>query len=99
MKKIITIIMLSLFCAAFQPSYAILAPFNQSVVELRSILSSEELATISTGYPILSIQKNETGYQLETEKEIVQIDLIITPTTRVGPIQFTLKFHTPIEKQ
>lgn len=98
MKKIITILTLGLIFAAFQPSYAILAPFNQSVIEIRAILSSNELSALKTGYPIINIHRNDTGYILETEQETMQVELIIKPTKRVGPVQFDLKFHPPVSK-
>lgn len=92
MKKVI-LTMLCMF-ACQQSAFALLPPFAQSMVELKAILNSKELAeTFGMAENIQEIKKTEHGYIIQTHSQQVEVDVKYLPASRPGPAQFDLKFN------
>lgn len=88
-----------LICCSFvlilaSKAQAILPPYYESVKEIQSIISSPELAEIiGSGEPILSIERNDKGYEIDTNRYRIQVDLTYKSVPMPGPATYTLKFH------
>lgn len=73
---------------------ALLPPLYEGISEIKSILISRELdQKLESGDVILSIQKNDNGYEIITNKHRLQVDIIYRPMPHPGPAQFELRFH------
>lgn len=76
------------------PGFAALPPLYQSAHEIKAILEDDELAaSLGAGGVIESIEKNESGYEIRTERKELQVDVIPQPQDKPGPVQFKLHFH------
>lgn len=74
--------------------FAALPPLYQSAKELKTILDSSELADeLSSGDVIESIDRNESGYEVRTQRAQLQVDVIYQPQDMPGPVPFKLHFH------
>lgn len=74
--------------------FAALPPLYQSVKELKAILEDPELANeLTSGEVIESIEKNESGYEVRSNRSHLQIDVHYKPQSMPGPVAFDLQFH------
>ena len=75
---------------------AALPPLYQNRNEISAILSSPEFGQkLQSGEAILTIQKNETGYLITTNKNVLQVNVIYKHSDKMGPVPFDLKFEEP----
>lgn len=92
MKKII----FSLFLLTAQSAFALLPPLHQSVKEIETILSSEDLTQgLPPSQTIHSIVAYDTGYVVSTQEYQIVVEVRKQPQERPGPAQFELIFHEP----
>ena len=71
---------------------ALLSPLNQSIVEIKEILESQELQNFVQQEAIKRIEKNQKGYGVYTENFQVQAEVFYLPIQHLGPHQFKLIF-------
>lgn len=92
MKK--SIVTLLLICLCSTPAFALLAPLHQSIREFDAVVTSKELPNyLDPNDKLVDIKREGDTFTVVTENKEVIIDLTYTPTTRVGPKEFTLKFR------
>ncbi len=90
---------LSLCILSAGPVEGLLAPFEQSAVEIKKIIDSEELRNLlGPSQPIQRIERNENGYLITSLDYTLQIDLNYQYFGRIGPVDFQLKFEQPVKK-
>ena len=78
---------------------ALLAPFEQSVREIETIMESEEMRNLlGPSQSILAIEKNKEGYLITTSDYTLQVDLEYQYWGRIGPADFKLTFKKPAKK-
>lgn len=73
---------------------ASLSPLNQSIVEIKKILDSEQIQSSIQQEAIQSIEKNQNGYLIKTKNFEMNIEVLYLPMNRPGPHQFEFIFHT-----
>ena len=82
---------------AFLPINAVLPPLYQTANEIKAILASEDLGVyLTSGEPIMMIEKVENGYEIKTNRHKLNIEIIYQPMKHPGPAQFVLKFQKAI---
>jgi len=75
-----------------------LPPFFQGKREIESILSNQELYQyIPAGDLIQQITKTPIGYMIITNKRIVAVTVKYASSDHIGPLRFSLEFHTVVE--
>ena len=95
MKKVFLMIA-CLMCTI--SGFAILPPFYQSSIEIKRILNDPHTGEkLGSGQLILDIRRVENGWEIITPKYQMNVDVIYIPTHRVGPAEFELEFHDPVE--
>lgn len=78
-----------------QPLLGLLPPLYESKKEMLAILESPELLSkLSSGELIIAIEKNESGYEVRTNKSHLQVDVQYQEAEHPGPAQFELEFHS-----
>lgn len=93
MKKLF---LLSLF--ATTASYAALPPLAQSSREIERIMESRELyQKLSGAEAIEQILRSPSGYLIKTAHQQIQVNVIYTPSHKIGPAEFTLSFEEPTQ--
>ena len=81
-----------------QTAFALLPPFAQSCQEIETILKAPETANLlGEADPIEQIVSTENGYLIVTKKQELLVDVQYIKSGKIGPQQFKLKFHTPVE--
>lgn len=94
MKKILSALIFSWVLG--QSGYALLPPLYQTANEIKAILESKELSQkLKSGEVIMTIQKNDEGYEIVTNKHRLQVDVSYLHQNRPGPSQFQFDFHQP----
>lgn len=79
-------------------AFAALPPLAQSNREIQAILQSKETYQLLGGaYPIDQIVRCENGYLLITANKELLVDIHYLHTGKVGPAEFELEFHPPVE--
>jgi CHASE3 domain sensor protein len=97
MKSLLCILFICIL--NFSSVEAILAPFEQSAVEIRAIIDSEELRNLlGPSQSVLAIEKKGRGYLITTSDYTLQIDLDYQYSGRIGPADFQLTFQKPVKK-
>lgn len=97
MKKLLYC--LSLFVLSAGPVEGLLAPFEQSAVEIKKIVDSDELRNLlGPSQPIQGIERNDQGYIITSSDYTLQVDLNYQYSGRIGPAEFQLKFEKPVKK-
>ena len=92
MKKFIFFILFSATC------FSALPPLYQTSREIKRILNNPMLAEKLKGAePIQEIKKSQNGWLITTLKHTIQVDLTYLQSEVVGPCEFKLNFHNPIE--
>lgn len=82
------------FLSIFSSMEAVLPPLYEGAKEIRAMLKNRELdQKLESGEVITTIQKNEKGYEIITNKHRVQVDVIYQPNAHPGPARFELQFH------
>ena len=77
-------------------AFALLSPLDQSIVEMKEILSSSELSLrLKNSESIQAIYRFEDGYVVMTDVVQMIVDIEVLPTDKPGPKQFKLHFHEP----
>ena len=95
-KKMIRL--LCILCLAFQLEvFALLPPFYEGAREIEAILAAPDLSDFS-GEQILRITKIEGGYEIETTSHLIQVQVQILHSNKIGPAEFQLIFSDPIKK-
>lgn len=89
-----TFLTLGVFSA--QSVCAILPPLYQTSNEIKAILESKELGQkLGSGDVIQTIQKNESGYEIITNKHRLQVDVSYVSNKGPGPAEYKFIFKTP----
>jgi hypothetical protein len=89
--------LLVLGCLVCGTTEALLPPLFQTADEIKSILGSQELSQhLHAGEVIVTIQRNDKGYEIITNQHRLQVDLGYEPNLKPGPAQFKLTFHEPV---
>ena len=83
---------------ASQTAFAALPPLAQSSREIQKILESKETYKLLGGAePLDQIVRTENGYLLITAHKELLVDIRYERTGKIGPAQFELFFHTPVD--
>lgn len=92
MKKYI----LAVFFGCIAPCVAALPPFAQSKKEIEAIFNSAEINQhIPQEETILQFTKIDNSYLVVTNTyRSILIDVHYLPSQKVGPVAFTLEFHS-----
>jgi hypothetical protein len=81
-----------------QAVFAALPPLAQSEREIQAILTSQEGYRLLGGAdPIEQISRVEKGYLISTRHKELKVDINYVKTDRIGPQEFTLFFHPPVD--
>lgn len=81
------------------PIEAILPPLYSTLAEYLAILESKDLITLlPEGEAIIDIRRSANGYQIETTKYKLDVEVHNIATGRPGPAQFNLVFGHPYGK-
>jgi hypothetical protein len=73
---------------------AALPPLYQGIKELQALLDDPDLsAELTSGEVIESIKKTESGYEVQTNRSRLQVDVHYKPQSVPGPVSFDLQFH------
>lgn len=92
MKKFIFIL---LFLAT-TPAFAVLSPLYQSLREFKTLLDSPEIAAnFSQGEQIEDIRRSKNSYIITTGEKQMVVDVVYTPSKKIGPAEFKLIFQAP----
>jgi hypothetical protein len=92
MKRFIWFICLA--CASTTSLPALLPPFYESKRELIALLEHPDLAEkLASGQALESIKRRESGYEIETPKYRLFVEVVYQPTGKMGPADFHLIFH------
>lgn len=76
---------------------AVLPPLYQTAAEIKSIMADEQLGQkLQAGEAIMSIQKNDTGYEIVTNQHRLQVEVSYEPAKQPGPAKFKLQFEDPV---
>lgn len=95
MKKIAFFFLLA--CTA--PGFALLPPLYTSLNEFKALVESPELTKqLDSGETIISLRRTKSGLVVITNKHVLFAEIENIPSDKVGPAEFKLKFHTPIER-
>lgn len=79
-------------------AFAALPPLAQSSREIQAILESPETYKLLGGVErIDQIVRCEKGYLVLTKHKELFIDICYLCTGKIGPAEFELKFHEPVE--
>ncbi len=96
MKKL-SLYLGAIFLLANTSLFALLPPVYESIKEIQTVLENPIFSKFS-GEVITAITKKETGYQVETTNYIFFAEIKILPPSKIGPLEFTVSFQTPIKK-
>lgn len=78
--------------------FAALPPLARSNVEIQAILQSQETYRIlGGGERIDQLIRTENGYLLITAHKELLIDVHYLHSGKIGPGEFELLYHTPVE--
>ena len=81
-----------------QVGFAALPPLAQSQKEIQAILTSQEGYRLLGGAdPIDEILRVDKGYMIVTRHKEMKVDVNYAKTDRIGPADFTLYFHPPVD--
>jgi hypothetical protein len=95
MKKLFLLV--ALFIASVS-GYSILPPLAEGIREISQIICHEEFSkNLGSENSIRTIEKNDQGYLITTNRCTMQVDVTYLVTELIGPQHFILEFHTPIE--
>lgn len=76
-----------------------LPPYAQRLREIMAILSDERLHEMLGNESIESIERNEHGYLIATEKLTMQVNVYYDSASRCcGPQKFRLEFLQPVPR-
>lgn len=95
MKKITAAFFLSfVFALSIE---GVLPPLYETSAVIKSIMSDEQLGKkLQSGEAILTVQKNDNGYEIMTNHHKVQVNVIYQPTDRPGPAKYIIQFEDPV---
>lgn len=92
MKKLLVALILSCVVVA----EGVLPPLYNSIEEIKTILEDERLAdALTSGQAIVSIKRNEAGYEIQTPKYLLEVGVTYLPQAMPGPAKFSLTFQEP----
>lgn len=92
MKKIFAILIAA--CATY--AEGVLPPLYNSIEEIKTILEDERLVdALTSGQSIVSIKRVDKGYEIQTPKYLLEVDVTYLPQTMPGPGKFSLNFQEP----
>jgi hypothetical protein len=73
--------------------FALLAPFEQSVHELTTILEDQRLSELlGSSTPIERVYRKSDGYIVVTKEKMVEVKIIHEKSDRIGPKSFHLEY-------
>lgn len=85
---------LALFLLITAPTFAALAPLNQSIREYTAILQSPELQkNLPVSEEIQDIWNLNGRYIVTTQNMQIVVEVIYQPSSQPGPRPFTLRFY------
>lgn len=99
MRKLVLISAFSFFTL---PAFALLSPFQQSVIELKTLLDSPDLTqNLPSTEWIKDIRRLENSFILVTTNHRMVVDVIYLPRQGPGPQKFKLYFNPaePLEEE
>ncbi len=79
-------------------AFALLPPLYESIKEIQTILDNPIFSNFA-GEQILSITKEEGGYNIETTNYFFFAEIQTLPSKKIGPLEFTVIIKEPIRKQ
>ncbi len=83
---------------ATQTVFAALPPLAQSEREIQAILNSQEGYRLLGGAdPIEQILRVDKGYLVSTRHKEMKVDVNYVKTDKIGPADFNLYFHKPVD--
>lgn len=91
MKKIAFITLAVLLTT--QSAFAILSPLNQSIREIKALLSDPQIKKIGNSSAIQEVQKSETGYTIFNNDSFMRVDVIYQARKGPAPLKFDFVFH------
>lgn len=95
MKRLAAFLLASL--TLISAAEAALPPLYESISEIQSVLSDQQLGKkLHSGEAIISIQKNDLGYEIATHQNRLQVNVVYEPSERPGPARYHLQFEDPI---
>lgn len=75
---------------------AALPPLAQSLAELKELVNHDNLPhLLSMAEPILSIERNDKGYLIKTDRNALQVNIHYLES-HIGPAKFEFEFKKPI---
>jgi hypothetical protein len=78
-------------------TFAALPPLAESAREIQAILSAQEGYDLLGGAdPIEQIIRTPSGYLIITSRKEMKVDVNYAQSGKIGPAEFTLKFHPPV---
>ncbi len=84
--------MITLFCSVGAVEAA-LSPLWQSVAEIQSLIGHPDLGSyLESADAIVSLTRTEDGYEVVTNKHILQAHINYLPQKMPGPAHFTWTF-------
>lgn len=90
MKKHLTALLLLLAT----PGFALISNLNQSINESVAVLRSKEVGEkFAQNDQIVELKRTGNQFVIATKNSQLCVDLVYSPTTRVGPKEYTLTFH------
>ncbi len=93
MKKLIFTFLL----LATQPAFALLAPLEQSLLEIKGIVENPDMtSSLPSAEKILEIEMVESGYLIHTRSYTMLVEIVYEKEGgKLGPAQYKLIFHEP----
>lgn len=77
--------------------FAALPPYGQSVRELQSLVTDNQLYQIlGDSEMIQDIVKTDQGYAILTKNVYIRATIHYSPEVKIGPVAFTFSFEKPI---
>lgn len=93
MKNLALILFIVLFIRHIE---AVLPPLYQTSKEIIMIMSDEQLGKkLQSGEVIEKIEKNDLGYEITTNKNQLQVNVVYEPLQQPGPAHYNLLFNHP----
>lgn len=78
-------------------AFALLPPLYETAAVIKAIVTDPQLGQkLEAGEVIVTIQRNETGYEVITNKHRVQVDVTNEPAERPGPAHYKIVFQEAV---
>lgn len=75
-------------------SFALISPYHQEAIEIKTILNSTEFHQLVHSNEIIQkIEKIDDGYLIQTTSSLIRVEVTYQQNTTPGPAQFTLSYY------